>query len=244
MIERMAALMQAGVGGAQAPGAPAVARPEELIARDLSERLGARALLVEARQGEDGRARLLAVLDADAAGLAAEARRLEAADQSAPAVEVVDRATWALLQRLQASGLIRFVGEPPRRLHHSPALDDDPAERLSIARAVELRGLAERALRKAQVLAGGGFPEEVAPLLASVIRLAAAARLVAQRELPPQADTATAEQVRMLVARQDLSRDALDILEAAADAASVASLERMLQATAEIVAACHRLAKA
>jgi hypothetical protein len=252
MIERMQALMSTGEKYGM-DALPKVVPPEAVIAADLCQRHGERALLIEARQGADGRLRMLAVLDIDRGRLASEARRSASTGEHVPAMEFIDRATWDLLQRMQASGLVQFTGGAPRVLHQSdaPAERDGAAARIAAARATELRGLADRQLRKAQVLAAGGFPEELAPLLASAITHAAGARLVATGELPPEAGAATREQVRDLVEREELPQVALSILalpepEALASAktnADVADLEQLLQATAEIVAACGGGAK-
>ena len=252
MIERMQALMSAGEKHRPAMP-PIVVPPEAVIAADIRKRHGERVLLIEARQGSDGRIHMLAVLDVERGRVASEARRSASAGEHVPAMEFIDRATWDVLQRLQASGLVQFTGGAPRVLHQSDALAerDGAAARIAAARATELRGLADRQLRKARVLAAGGFPEELAPLLASAITHAAAARLVATGELPPEAGAATREQVRDLVEREELPQVALSILslpepEALASAktnADVADLEQLLKATAEIVAACGGGAK-
>ena len=70
MIERMEAMM-----AAQERVAPRIVSPEETMADELAHRHGERALLIEARTGADGRARILAVLDLDGEALAAEAKR-------------------------------------------------------------------------------------------------------------------------------------------------------------------------
>ncbi len=245
MIERMQALMSI-VGEHQSPtaAAPVEAPPPEVsIAAGLCQRHGERALLIEARQGSDGRTRILAVLDVDRGKLTSEVRRPAAAGDEVPAIEVIDRATWVLLQRLQAGGLVQFVGGPPRVLHQSATLteDDGAATRMTAARAAHLRSLADRQLRKAQVLASGGFPEELGPLLASAIGHAGAARLAALGELSPEVSAASREQVRDLVEREELPQSALstlDILASAEGNASAADMEPLLKASAEIIAAC------
>ena len=118
MIERMQALMGAR-GGAEPATAPTAAPTGALIAADLCQRHGERALLIEARQGSDGRLRLLAVLDVDHGSLASEVRRLAAAVEGAPTVDVIDRATWNVLQRLQAQ---RFGATRGRRTASSASV--------------------------------------------------------------------------------------------------------------------------
>lgn len=246
MIERMAALMGAGVkpvGAAAA--APQSVPPEEIVAEDLKRRHGERALLIEARQGQDGRVNILAVLDADRSALAAEATRLASAGNGATSsVEVIDHATWNLLQRLQASGVIQFVGASPRQLHQSALLAEDPAARLAAVRAAELRSQAERNLRKAQVLAAGGFPEEVAVLITQSVEHAAAARLALLGELAADQTRATPAQVCDLVARHELPPAAADVINGAS-AITVATredAERLLAAAADAISARTRSA--
>jgi hypothetical protein len=43
-------------------------------------------------------------------------------ENGAPAVEVIDRATWACVQRLQAIGMLQRVEGPARVLHRAPEL--------------------------------------------------------------------------------------------------------------------------
>jgi hypothetical protein len=211
-IERMKAMMDA-----PARPAPAlrVVAPEEALAADLVARHGDKALLIEARHGAGpGRARLLAVLDLDPAGLEAEAARLSGVPpEDAPlvgataeggglaastmAVEVIDRATWLAMQRLAATGLLLFAHEP-RVLYRSAAFVEgggeaaraDGAAAADEARRVmeltaRLMEEADRALRKARLLTAGGFPEDAPPLLLKALQKAAAARLAGCGELPP-----------------------------------------------------------
>src|SRR5204862_241847 len=146
--------------------------PEEAIAAELQQRHGEHALLIEARQGGDGCMRVLAVLDLDRDALKAEAKRLSSVEGTGPAVEIIDRATWLAMRRLQSSGIVQLVDGTSRVLHRAPALADtevEDAANAAKARAAALRAQAERALRMARVLAAGGFPEEAAPLLAKAI---------------------------------------------------------------------------
>jgi hypothetical protein len=66
---------------------------------------------------------MLAVLDLERDALAVEAERLAAmVENGAPAVEVIDRATWSCVQRLQAIGMLQRVEGPARVLHRAPEL--------------------------------------------------------------------------------------------------------------------------
>jgi hypothetical protein len=236
MIERMQALMQAGARAGQ----PKVAPAEEDVALELQRRHGGRVLQIEARPGADGRVHVLAVLDLDAAALAAEARRLAAAPDGAPAVEIVDRATWHLLQRLQARGMLQFAQPVARVLYRAPGFAGcADAEGMRAERAAGLGRQADRVLRMAQVLCTGGFPEEAAPLLAKAIGHAGAARLARLGELVADASTATADELRNLVERKAFPEHALAILDTLATPAPVGTeLERLLEGTAEVIAAC------
>lgn len=245
MIERMAALMQAGASAASpAAEPPPLVSAEEAAAEELKSRHGEHALLIESRQGQDGRTRLLAVLDADRVTLAAESRRLASAGEGggAPAVEVVDRTTWALLQRLQASGIIQFTGAAPRVLHRSDALGDEAAAaRRAAERAAELRSLAERQLSKARVLAAGGFPEDLAPIITQSLGHATAARLAMLGELADSVSLATPAEVRDLVARCELPSEAAEMVDRLSSSTTVASAdeaERLLATAAGIVSVC------
>jgi hypothetical protein len=107
MIERMRAMMQAEVRVA-----PRLLSPEETVAEELRHRHGERALLIEARDGADGRVRILAVLDVDGDALATEAKQHETRAGVGPVVEVVDRPTWLAMRRLAAGGMITLAAGP------------------------------------------------------------------------------------------------------------------------------------
>jgi hypothetical protein len=193
---------------------------------------------------EYGRVRLLAVLDLDRDDLEAEAKRLMTVEGSAPAVEVIDRATWLPGRRLQSSGFVQAVDGPSRILHRAPGLSDTGLEdtaNAAKARSLALRGQAKRALRMARVLAEGGFPEEALPLLDKAIRHGGAAKLAETAQLDADVAMATPTQIRELVDRKALPLQAiatLDVVAAAAGAPSGAEVDRLLDATAEALAAC------
>ena len=202
-IERMKAMMAT-------PARPVlrVISPEEALAAELIARHGERALLIEARSGADGASKLVAVLDLDPADLeaarsAVTAARVSSVSATGPggsapgglAVEVIDRATWLMMRRLAAVGLLHFVNEP-RVLYRAATFDEDHAaaksaaatggvEEASDAAAEERRHVmtlfgqlteeADRTLRKARLLASGGFPEDAPPLLLKAVEKAATA---------------------------------------------------------------------
>ncbi|MFI5013523.1 MAG: DEAD/DEAH box helicase [Hyphomicrobiales bacterium] len=235
-IERMQAMMATPVRGA-----PRIVSSEESAVDDLVQRLGEKVLLVEARQGGNGRPNLLAVLDLDLGGLAAEVER--AASNGAVTVEFVDRGAWLAMRRLAATGLLQFTHEA-RVLHRSSAL---PAETsgaaISDARAAESMAEADRGLRMAKVLATGGFPEEAPVLLAKALRNVATALLTTQDEAPAGGGAAADTDIRRLVERAALPSEALAVLEATAPSASLATpddVASLLSATARIMAAVRR----
>ena len=121
MIERMRAAMQAAETARIVPA-------EEAIAAELQQRHGERALLVEAHQRGDGGLSILAVLDLERDALAGEAVRLAAAvAEGAPAVEVIDRATWACVERLQTIGMLQRTEGASRVLHRAFEPTDEAA---------------------------------------------------------------------------------------------------------------------
>jgi hypothetical protein len=232
-IERMQAMMEAAE-----KAAPRILSAEEAVAEDLLRRHGERALLIEARPGADGVARLLAVLDLDAGALAAETKRLaERGDGATPAVELVDRTTWLAMRRLAAGGLLKLADGPIRVLHRAPEFVPD-AEADPTARAGELCRQAERSLRMAKLLAEGGFAEEAPALLCKVLATAAAARLAMLGELPPDISMATPDQVRELVERRALPTDAAAVtaLWQMTGASGGPDLDRHFAAVANVIA--------
>jgi hypothetical protein len=203
-VERMQAMMAARPAARIIP-------PEEASVADLVARHGDKALLVEARQGVDGRPKILAVLDLDKATLADEIVRLSSVD--AFAVDAIDRATWLAMQRLASTGLLQFTHES-RVLHRSSEFAEEATESLSSdQRAVQLMAEAKRALRMAWVLASGGFPEEVPALLAKAVHKAGAARMADRAVLFAQASTATDADIKRLVEQDVLPADALTTLD-------------------------------
>jgi superfamily II DNA or RNA helicase len=234
MIERMQAMMQTAT--------PPIVAADEALAQELARRHGERALLIEGRARGDGRLGVLAVLDLEPEALAAETARLAAAGNAGLAVEVIDRATWAAMRRLQSSGILQLVDGTGRVLHRAAEFTDiEVAGGSSAGRAAELRAQAGRTLRMAQVLASGGFPEEAPPLIAKAIGQGAAARLAALGELPDGIAMATPAQIRALVERNALPPQAVDALAGLAPTAatpSAAEVDELLDATAQVLAAC------
>ena len=99
---------------------PKILSPEEAAAEDMKARHGDRLLLAEMRGS-----RMIAVLDADAASIDAERRRLAGVAANTVPVEVIDATAWDMLRRLSDAGVLTFTGGAPRILHEaaSPASD-------------------------------------------------------------------------------------------------------------------------
>ena len=105
---------------------------------------------------ENGAEILVAVLDAAPSELDEERHRLR--ESTEVMVEVLDRDAFVTIRRLESAGVLRFVGDAARELYRSPRLDDGAAVDLEQAR--RLAGEADRKLRMASLLAGGGFESE------------------------------------------------------------------------------------
>jgi hypothetical protein len=186
---------------------------------------------------------MLAVVDLDADGLAAEVERLgRRPDASSLPVEVLDRATWLTLRRLTQSGLVGLTGGSRRILHVSPAFAEPDEADNSAPQADAWREEAERAIRMATVLAAGGFPDEAPPLLAKALRYAVAARLRRAEDAAAEPSTASVEQAPDLLKKSGLSVEAERVVAALrpgsatpnpADAAELArSITRLVGALA------------
>ncbi|MGA7786795.1 MAG: DEAD/DEAH box helicase [Xanthobacteraceae bacterium] len=231
-IERMQAVM-----AEPKRSMPPVLSPENGFVADLVCRLGENALLVEAREGLDGRSSLLAVLDLDRDALAAEIER----GSGALEVEFVDKAAWLAMQRLAATGMLRFTHQA-RMLHRSPALPPGGAELMpNDGRGVAAMAEADRLLKMAKVLAAGGFAEEAPQLLAKSLRGMAVA-LAAKRAATPAAFRADGD-IRRLIDEAALPAEALTILDAANGAGmprTASAVEPLIAATARILATIMR----
>jgi hypothetical protein len=212
---------------------------------DLVERHGDNVLLAEARSGADGRPKLLVVLGLEPQALAAETARLSAVESVA--VDVLDRSIWLAMQRFAASGLLQFTHQA-RLLHRSTTLAEQSAGAgagppAPDQRAGELMAEAQRMLRKAKVLASGGFPEEAPVLLANVLQKAAAARMAERSELPAGASAASDTDIRRLVEHGEFPQEALAILDAgqpSAAAPAADSLNALVAAAEQVLAAAGR----
>ncbi|HEY0555355.1 MAG TPA: DEAD/DEAH box helicase [Thermoanaerobaculia bacterium] len=177
LVERLETLT--GLTGAPSAPAPA-ADPWESLGGELRTELGERLVRLETHSGRDGREVLLVVAED-----AAERPRVEEilnrhfdGATSPPVLELLDRAAYEALERLVASGVLSFPAEGRRLLHSAPApgpeRDPQRERRLSAARATFAQ--AERKIRMAIVLAGGGFAVEGLPALREGVELGLQAR--------------------------------------------------------------------
>ncbi len=154
-IERMEAMMAETAEADDEARDPALELRDDLLARHGE---GLLTLLSPGpAQDPGGKAGpLVLVLDAAPEELDNERRRLK---QEGLAVEVLDRESFATIRRLEAAGVLRFTGGEASELYRSPRLDDG-ARAVRLERARELAGEADRKLRMAALLAGGGFEAE------------------------------------------------------------------------------------
>jgi hypothetical protein len=136
-----------------------------------------------------------------------------------------------------------------RLLHRSATLAEPGAGEAGAGapapdrRAAELLADAQRTLRKAKVLASGGFPEETPVLLANVLQKAAAARMAERSELPTGASSASDTDIRRLVERGEFPQEALAILDASqpsAGAPTADSVNALVTAAEQVLAAAGR----
>lgn len=136
--------------------------------------------VVDGREGltylplPSGRKALVERLEA-LTGLTAQTSAPPSSEPSAP--ERIDRATFEAIERLVEAGVLQFTSEDHRRLYRSFALEEKDGWRdRQLAAARDLFARAERKIRMAGVLAGGGFPAEALPSLREGFELGLHAR--------------------------------------------------------------------
>ncbi len=179
-VERLEGIMGAAAPPGKAAVAPAASEPLDELCRDLVAGLGNRLLLLESHAAGDGRAAVLAVVEALGDGgearSCAEAALRRHFGEGQPHLELLDRSTFEALQRLVDAGVLQPAPGSRRLLQRSPALADSQAgarqRRLQEAREAFSRG--ERKQRMATVLAAGGFPLEALSPLGDAIEAALA----------------------------------------------------------------------
>ena len=219
-IERLEAAMATPTDGAPPAGRETFA---ERLQADLVARHGDGLLLLESHSDASGRETVLAVIDGAPETAAQETERLASVPGGpdtdsgvvAPRVEILDRAAFAALRRMAEAGIVSFAGER-RQLHRAPSLDD-AAERHAqrLARARTHYGDAERKLRMAALLAGGGFAAEARTPLGEAISAAVTsmAVLTAGNEVDhPESAASLAQRTEDLVAKGQLGGEALAVV--------------------------------
>lgn len=182
LIERLETL----TGLTAAPPAPdqPASDPWERAGGELRTELGERLLRLETRPGRDGREVLFLVAEGGVERPRIEeilSRHFDGVSPP-PLLELLDRSAFEALERLVEAGVLSFSTEGHRVLHSAPApgpeRDPQRDRRLAAARAAFAQ--AERKIRMATVLAGGGFPVEALPALREGVELALQARAQAE----------------------------------------------------------------
>jgi superfamily II DNA or RNA helicase len=179
LIQRLEALT--GITAAPVPVSTTAVEPApDPLAGALLPLLGERLLQLEVCPGRDGRPIALAVVDGPAAERPSleDALRQRFSGEDAPVLELLDRSAFEALGRLVEAGVLSFTAEGRRLLHRSATGEPDRnAQRERwLAAARELLAQAERKIRMAAVLAGGGFPVEALPSLREGVELGLKAR--------------------------------------------------------------------
>jgi hypothetical protein len=169
-LERLEALMGERVPGVgEEPAAAAPTDPADRLRQDVLSRWPERVELLEIHGPRDGEQLVLAVLDR--ADEALHRSIVEAVDQHFPMdstrLELLDRNTYASIQRLLQAGVLHLGSGPGQSLHRSPSLEHKHVQEraLRLKEARRRLAAAEPKQRMARVLAEGGFPiEAMAPL--------------------------------------------------------------------------------
>ena len=177
LIQRLESLT--GLTGAPSEPQPAT-DPWEPLGGELRNELGDVLLRLETHAGHGGREALLLVAEGAVEHPKIEEilqRRFEGA-ASPPVLEILDRPAFEALERLVESGLLSFSAESRRVLYSAPSTgpERDPQRERRLAAARETFAQAERKIRMAMVLAGGGFPVEALPSLREGVEISLHAR--------------------------------------------------------------------
>ncbi len=144
----------------------------EALREDLVACHGAALRRLLVREGRDGDPdTVLVVLDLPPGKIAAEEQRL--AGDSEIKLSVIDAATHESMLRLAETGLISIPAENMREIHHAGSDGQAGFDKRRILRAQALAEQAERKLKAAQLLAGGGFEDEARAPAAEAVRLGA-----------------------------------------------------------------------
>ena len=169
-VERMQAVLGDGGGGEEdEEGATGASFPATALDRLRDDLVGAHGTSLRRILVRGGGDTALVVAALPAGQLAEEERRL--AEATGMNVKLIDPAAHEAMQRLAEAGLISMPAEDLREVY--PAPDAEDAE--DAGRRLRAKALAERAQRKlkaATLLEGGGFAEEARPPAVEAARLA------------------------------------------------------------------------
>ena len=245
-VERMQAVLGAGAQDeADAAGASPPPTALDRLRDDLVGEHGGALRRILVREGDDAAADTALIVIALPAGrLAEEEDRL--AESTGMAVKLIDPAAHEAMLRLAEAGLIAMPAGDLREVY--PAPDAEHATDSSrILRARTLANRAERKLKAAALLEGGGFAEEARAPAVEAARLAAGclAALAGESE-PEDTEAAAAYLPQHDYGAGGLPTDAVRILsgeavEAGAGAAASELLDLASRRIEETAAASRRL---
>ena len=196
-LEQVDLLMGTNMSAGQEPQSKEEAiPPAEQIKQDITARLPSKVLGIEAT--EDNNVLVIAKHSDDTDAIR------EIATESSPEaqVEVLDYATYQLLQRLQEQGIIAFTGKT-KSLFRSPELGEEPAQtpippqRFPEKAAAKLAE-ADRKRKMSGLLAGGELHAEALPPIFDAYRTSIEALYIFCHETIPSEPT-TARDVMALI---------------------------------------------
>ena len=171
-VERLQAVLGTGTqDGEPAAEAPAPPTALDRLREDLAGKHGAALSRILVRTGDDIAAdTALIVIALPAERLAEEERRL--AESTGMTVKLIDPAAHEAMLRLAEAGLIAMPAGDLREVYPAPD-SERAADRSRSLRARALADRAERKLKAAALLEGGGFAEEARAPAVEAARLAA-----------------------------------------------------------------------
>jgi superfamily II DNA/RNA helicase len=224
-VERLEALMGEPVEAERvaAPRAePATVRkdPYETYRDDLAARISDRLLLMEARKDAQGKESMFVVVDGDVEQVRPLASRLlkqnfPGAEGEQVNLEMIDRSTYATIQRLVNSGVLNINSQAARQVYATDTLAESrrKEQQRRFEEAREVFKKAERKWKMGLVLRDGGFAiEALSPLReASEITLKALCRL--QGAADTSEDPLPLQHVEMILSQTSLPETALTTIE-------------------------------
>lgn len=133
-------------------------------------------------------------------------------DSSTTNIEVLDRATYELLQRLQSAGIISIHADHAKTLHRSEEVDRiyQTERQQQLLKAKQHLVEAERKMRMAQLLASGGFVIEAFPAATETLEIILKGYFVLNKE-PHREGNLLLQSIKMDVSKIT-DKDALSML--------------------------------